>query len=76
MDDKTIAISVSDDEQEFIDGQIAVGRYADEKDVLRAGLAALESEARLRELGRFVAEGDVDSAVALRTRLTTREESG
>jgi Arc/MetJ-type ribon-helix-helix transcriptional regulator len=37
MDEKTIAISVSEDEQEFIDGQIAAGHYAGENELLRAG---------------------------------------
>ena len=30
MEDNAISISVSDDEREFIDSQIAAGRYADE----------------------------------------------
>ena len=62
MDDNAISISVSDDEREFIDSQIAAGRYADEQEMLHAGLAALEREQRLRMLGELIAEEDADIA--------------
>ena len=62
MDDKTISISISGDEQEFIAAQIASGNYADEKELLHAGLASLERETKLRELRRLIAEGDADIA--------------
>ena len=69
MEDNAISISVSDDEREFIDSQIAAGRYADEQEMLHAGLAALEREQRLRilreliaeEVGMLVPPGDTDA---------------
>jgi antitoxin ParD1/3/4 len=60
MDDHTISISVSDEEQAFIAAEIAAGRYASEREVLRAGLAVLEHETKLRELRTLIAEGDAD----------------
>ncbi|MCB1448450.1 MAG: type II toxin-antitoxin system ParD family antitoxin [Rhizobiaceae bacterium] len=62
MEDNAISISVSDDEREFIDSQIAAGRYADEQEMLHAGLAALEREQRLRILRELIAEEDADIA--------------
>jgi antitoxin ParD1/3/4 len=60
MDENAVSISVSDDEREFMDREIAAGKYADEQEVLRAGLAALERQQKMRELRRLIAEGDAD----------------
>jgi antitoxin ParD1/3/4 len=60
MDENAISISVSDDEREFMDREIAAGKYADEQEVLRAGLAALEHRQKLLELRGLIAEGDAD----------------
>jgi antitoxin ParD1/3/4 len=73
MDDRVISISVSDDDQEFIDGQIAAGRYTDENDMLRASLALLKRETKLGELRRLIAEGDADIAGG---RVMTFDEPG
>jgi putative addiction module CopG family antidote len=55
MADKTISISMSRDEQDFIAGQIAAGNYADAQDMLHAGLAALMREAKIRALRGTIA---------------------
>ena len=44
MDDNVISISISHDERVFIDGQLAAGKYADEEELLHAGLAALKRQ--------------------------------
>ena len=62
MDDKTISISISGDEEEFIAAQIAAGNFADEQELLHAGLAALEREGKVREFNLLIAEGDADVA--------------
>lgn len=60
MNDNTISISVSEDEQEFIAGQLADGRFASESDILHAGLALLEKRSKVRNLRKLIAEGDWD----------------
>jgi len=60
MDDRTVTVSISEDEEEFIARLMASGNYADEKELLHAGLAALERETKVRELRRLIAEGDAD----------------
>ncbi len=60
MDDRTISISISGDEEEFIAGQLAAGHFADEKELLHASLAALEREAKVREFRQLIAAGDAD----------------
>lgn len=62
MDENAISISVSDEEREFIDSQIAAGRYADDKELLHAGIAALEREERLQELRARIAASDAQYA--------------
>ena len=44
MGHNAISISISDDERAFIEGQLAAGRYADEEELLHAGLAALKRQ--------------------------------
>jgi antitoxin ParD1/3/4 len=58
MTDRIIAVSVTDEEQAFIEEQLASGRYADESEVLRAGLGRLEHEAKVATLRAMVAEAD------------------
>jgi putative addiction module CopG family antidote len=62
MDDNTIAISLSDEERDFISEQIASGAFADENAAVHAGLALLEHQAKVKELRRLIAEGDADFA--------------
>jgi len=60
MNDNTISICVSEDEQEFIAAQVADGRFASESDVLHAGLALLGKQAKILELRELIAEGYAD----------------
>jgi len=62
MSDDAVSISLSEEERLFIDNQIASGKYADDAEMLHAGLAALEREQRLRTLRELIAEGDADFA--------------
>jgi antitoxin ParD1/3/4 len=62
MDDLRITISVSDEDKQFIAEQIAAGNFADESEMVHAGLTALGREAKVRELRRLIAEGDADIA--------------
>jgi putative addiction module CopG family antidote len=62
MDDRTITVSISNEEDEFIAGQISAGNFSDENAIIKAGLAALERETKLRELRGLIAEGDADIA--------------
>ena len=62
MDDNAISISVTEDERAFMTSEIEAGHYSDEHEILHAGLAVLEREARLRKLRRLIAEGDADFA--------------
>src|SRR5690349_1567368 len=64
MDENAISVSISDDEREFIDSQIAAGRYADDEELLHAGIAALEREQKLQTLRELIAEGGADIARA------------
>lgn len=58
MDEHSISISVSDNERDFMEAQIAAGKYADEQEFLHAGIAALEREAKLNSLRSMIAEAD------------------
>jgi putative addiction module CopG family antidote len=58
MDENAISLSVSDEEREFMDREIAEGRYSDEAQVLRAGLAALEREEKMRAFRIMISEAD------------------
>jgi putative addiction module CopG family antidote len=60
MNDMTITVSISRRERQFIADQMASGKYAGEEEILRAGLAALEREAKLLELRAMMAEGEDD----------------
>lgn len=62
MSDDAVSILLSEEERLFIDSQIASGKYADDAEMLHAGLAALEREQRLRTLRALIAEGDADFA--------------
>lgn len=59
MSENTIVVPISDDEREFMSGQIASGKYVDEVEMMHAGLAALEREANLGGL-QVRAEMDAD----------------
>ena len=58
MNEHAISISLSEDEQAFIDAQVASGRFADEREALHAGLASLARDARLGALYPIAAGGD------------------
>lgn len=58
MTDRIIYVSITDQEQAFIEEQLASGRYADESEVLRAGLGRLEHEAKVAALRALIAEAD------------------
>lgn len=58
MIDDAVSISLSDEERLFVDSQIAAGKYADDSEILHAGLAALERQQRLKALRELIAEGD------------------
>jgi antitoxin ParD1/3/4 len=60
MDESRISIAVSDIARDFIESPIAAGEYADEQDVLHAGFAAPEREAKLRFLRSSIAEADAE----------------
>jgi putative addiction module CopG family antidote len=62
MNERAVTVSIPDEREEFIAEQIAAGNYSDEKEMLLAGLAALERETKLRELRTLIAEGDADIA--------------
>ena len=62
MSDDAVSISLSEEERLFVDSQIASGIYADDAEMLHAGLAALKREQRLRTLRALIAEGDADIA--------------
>jgi antitoxin ParD1/3/4 len=58
---RNTSVSLGDHFTEFIDEQVASGRYATASDVLRAGLRLLEhEEARLLQLRRLIAESEAD----------------
>lgn len=44
MGDKAISVFVSEDERAFIDGQLAVGKYASEEELLPAALVARQRQ--------------------------------
>jgi antitoxin ParD1/3/4 len=58
MTDRIISVAVTNEEQTFIDEQLASGRYADEAEVLRAGLVRLEHEEKVTALKAMIAEAD------------------
>lgn len=60
MSDDAVSISLSEEERLFVDSQIAAGKYADDSEILHAGLAALERQQRLKALRELIAEGDAD----------------
>ena len=62
MSDDAVSISLSEEERLFVDSQIAAGKYADDSEILHAGLAALERQQRLQTLRELIAEGDADIA--------------
>ncbi|RYE54828.1 MAG: hypothetical protein EOP18_06865 [Rhizobiaceae bacterium] len=62
MSNDAVSIALSEEERLFVDSQIAAGNYADDVELLHAGLAALEREQRLRTLRALIAEGDADIA--------------
>jgi antitoxin ParD1/3/4 len=56
---KNTSVSLSDHFADFIEGQIASGRFASASDVVRAGLRLLEEqEARLSALQAALVEGE------------------
>ena len=58
MTDRIISVTVTNEEQAFIDEQLASGRYADEAEVLRAGLVRLEHDEKVTTLRAVIAEAD------------------
>jgi putative addiction module CopG family antidote len=60
MDDKTISISISGDKREFVAEELAIGGYANEAEVVNAGLALLEKRRKIETLKALIAEGDAD----------------
>ena len=62
MSNDAVSIALSEEERLFVDSQIAAGNYADDAELLHAGLAALEREQRLRTLRALIDEGDADIA--------------
>jgi putative addiction module CopG family antidote len=65
MDDRTIVVPISEDEQAFIDEQVAAGRYATGSEVLRAALAAFEYADTGRYLFEDIAVNGADEPVSL-----------
>jgi Arc/MetJ-type ribon-helix-helix transcriptional regulator len=82
MNQHAISISLSEDEQAFIEEGVATGRFADEREALHAGLASLELEAQLGALYPLVAEPDyvshyvADNAPLLAEHLKSTESEG
>lgn len=58
MSDDAVSIFLSDEERLFVDSQIAAGNYADDAEMLHAGLAALERESTLADLREMTAVAD------------------
>ncbi|MDH6266835.1 putative addiction module CopG family antidote [Rhizobium sp. SG_E_25_P2] len=57
MSDRTISVTISDEEQAFLEREIANGNFADEGEVVRAAIARLEHETKLNALRRDVQKG-------------------
>jgi antitoxin ParD1/3/4 len=62
MGRKAVTFSIPEEQHAFVQGQIAAGNFADETEVVAAGLAVLMREAKVRELRTLIAEGDADIA--------------
>ena len=60
MDDGKRSVAVSDHRREFIDEELAAGKYADAAEVVDAALALLERSRRIGVLQALVSEGDAD----------------
>jgi antitoxin ParD1/3/4 len=59
MSKNKTSIALSDHFAEFIDAQVATGRFASASEVVRAGLRLLqEQEAKLKKLRELIHEGD------------------
>lgn len=66
---RNTSVSLGDHFTEFVEKQVATGRYATASDVLRAGLRLLEyEEAKLDRLRDLIAEGlaDIDAGRVVR----------
>lgn len=73
MDDRAVTFFISDREQAIIDEEIASGRYADDRAVMRAGLAALGEKRRLATLRDATID---DDAIFLRAMEALEADTG
>lgn len=82
MNQHAISISLSEEEQAFIEHAVASGRFADVREALHAGLASLELEAELGALYPLVAESEfvsryvTENALQLSEHLKSSETEG
>ena len=60
MDDGKLSVAISDHRREFIDEELAAGKYADEAEVVDAALALLEKSRKVGTLQALIAEGAGD----------------
>jgi len=61
--------------EKFVADQVALGRYNNESEVMRAGLRLLEEhELKLKELRTLIDEGDRDIAEGRTTRITNPKQ--
>lgn len=58
MDDGKRSVAISDHHREFIDEELATGKYADEAEIVDAALALLEKSRRIGVLRASAYEGD------------------
>jgi antitoxin ParD1/3/4 len=74
MDDGKRSIAVSDHRSDFIDEELATGKYADAAEVVDAALNLLETRKKLGVLRALIAEGDADVAAGRVHEYATTEE--
>lgn len=70
-------VDVTTRQQRFIASQIKAGRYRDENEVLRAGLALLEKQQRVQKretLAEMIKKGEDDVLAGRVTSLTSSDE--